>query len=116
MRNLMIFATILVGLGTFMAQMADKMSPAAASATTAPRKAAVGLEMAAGVARNAQGAAGGWCFRLDDGSLSRSCGRGSRRRRHLVRHLRHEGAEADQDGGKDHQVTHDATHSFPGCR
>jgi aspartyl protease family protein len=41
MRNLMIFAAILIGLGTFMAQMADKMSPAAASATTAPRKAAV---------------------------------------------------------------------------
>lgn len=38
MRNLMIFAAILIGLGTFMAQMADKMSPAAA--TAAPRKAA----------------------------------------------------------------------------
>jgi aspartyl protease family protein len=37
MRNLMILAAILIGLGTFMAQMADKMSPAAASATTAPR-------------------------------------------------------------------------------
>src|SRR3954470_15809381 len=33
MRNLMIFAAILIGLGTFMAQMADKMSPASASAT-----------------------------------------------------------------------------------
>jgi aspartyl protease family protein len=44
MRNLMIFAAILVGLGTFMAQMADKMSPAAASATTAPRKASVEME------------------------------------------------------------------------
>jgi aspartyl protease family protein len=38
MRNLMIFAAILIGLGTFMAQMADKMSPAAASTTAAPRK------------------------------------------------------------------------------
>jgi aspartyl protease family protein len=41
MRNLMICAAILIGLGTFMAQMADKMSPAAASATTAPRQASV---------------------------------------------------------------------------
>jgi aspartyl protease family protein len=39
MRNLMILAAILIGLGTFMAQMADKMSPAAASATTAQRTA-----------------------------------------------------------------------------
>src|SRR3954465_11148765 len=37
MRNLMIFAAILVGLCTFMAQMADKMSPAAASGPV-PRK------------------------------------------------------------------------------
>jgi aspartyl protease family protein len=44
MRNLMIFAAILIGLGTFMAQMADKMSPAAASATTAPRRAVVETE------------------------------------------------------------------------
>ena len=28
MRNLMILAAVLVGLGTYMAQMADKMSPA----------------------------------------------------------------------------------------
>ncbi len=42
MRNLMIFAAILVGLGTFMAQMADKMSPA--SATAAPRNAPVEAE------------------------------------------------------------------------
>lgn len=34
MRNIMIFAAILIGLGTFMAQMADKMS--SASATAAP--------------------------------------------------------------------------------
>jgi aspartyl protease family protein len=31
MRNLMIFAAILIGLGTFMAQMASKMTPAAAT-------------------------------------------------------------------------------------
>ena len=30
-------------------------------------------------------------------------------RRHLVRHLRHQGAEADHEGGEDHHVTHDAT-------
>ncbi|OAF17075.1 TIGR02281 family clan AA aspartic protease [Bradyrhizobium neotropicale] len=35
MRNIMIFAAIMIGLGTFMAQMADKMS--SASATSAPR-------------------------------------------------------------------------------
>ena len=38
MRNIVIIAAILVGLGTFMAQMADKMSPASASATTASRR------------------------------------------------------------------------------
>jgi aspartyl protease family protein len=31
MRNIMIFAAIMIGLGTFMAQMADKMTPALAS-------------------------------------------------------------------------------------
>jgi len=35
MRNIMIFAAIMIGLGTFMAQMADKMS--SASATSVPR-------------------------------------------------------------------------------
>ena len=40
MRNLMIIAAVLVGLGTYMAQMADKMSPAPASANAAPAKAA----------------------------------------------------------------------------
>jgi aspartyl protease family protein len=35
MRNIMITAAIMAGLGTFMAQMADKMTPAPASATTA---------------------------------------------------------------------------------
>ena len=38
MRNLMILAAILIGLGTFMAQVADKMAPAAASASAAPRQ------------------------------------------------------------------------------
>jgi aspartyl protease family protein len=37
MRNLMILAAVLVGLGTYMAQMADRMSPAAASASTPPK-------------------------------------------------------------------------------
>jgi aspartyl protease family protein len=31
MRNLMILAAVLVGLGTYMAQVADKMSPAPAA-------------------------------------------------------------------------------------
>ena len=35
MRNIMIFAAIMIGLGTFMAQMADKLTPAPASATPA---------------------------------------------------------------------------------
>jgi len=39
MRNIMIFAAIMIGLGTFMAQIADKMTPAPASATTTARKA-----------------------------------------------------------------------------
>ena len=38
MRNLMIFAALMVGLGTLMAQMADKMTPALAN--TASRKVA----------------------------------------------------------------------------
>jgi aspartyl protease family protein len=37
MRNIMILAAIMIGLGTFMAQIADKMSPAPASANTAAR-------------------------------------------------------------------------------
>jgi len=41
MRNIMIFAAIMIGLGTFMAQVADKMSPTSASATTARRPAPV---------------------------------------------------------------------------
>ena len=39
MRNILIFAAILVGLGTFMAQMADRMTPATASATMPARTA-----------------------------------------------------------------------------
>src|SRR5476649_2186951 len=39
MRNIMIFAAVMVGLGTIMAQMADRMTPALA--TTPPRKAPV---------------------------------------------------------------------------
>ena len=37
MRNIMIFAAIMIGLGTFMAQMADKIAPAPASATPSAR-------------------------------------------------------------------------------
>ncbi len=39
MRNIMIFAAFMAGLGTLMAQVADKMTPAPASATTTARKA-----------------------------------------------------------------------------
>jgi aspartyl protease family protein len=39
MRNIAIIAAVMIGLGTFMAQMADKMSPAPASANTASRRA-----------------------------------------------------------------------------
>jgi aspartyl protease family protein len=39
MRNIVITAAIMAGLGTFMAQMADKITPAPASATTAVNKA-----------------------------------------------------------------------------
>ena len=41
MRNIMIFAAVLIGLGTFMAQMASRMQPAAASTTPAQPRAAV---------------------------------------------------------------------------
>jgi aspartyl protease family protein len=37
MRNIMIFAAIMIGLGTFMAQMADKLTPTPASATPSAR-------------------------------------------------------------------------------
>src|SRR6201998_4848571 len=39
MRSIMIFAAIMIGLGSVMAQIADKMTPALAN--TAPRKAAI---------------------------------------------------------------------------
>ena len=39
MRNIMIFAAIMIGLGTFMAQLADKITPAPASATPSIRMA-----------------------------------------------------------------------------
>jgi aspartyl protease family protein len=37
MRNIMIFAAIMIGLGTFMAQLADKITPTPASATPSAR-------------------------------------------------------------------------------
>ena len=49
MRNLMIFCAVLVALGSFMAQMADKWSPAPASAKAAPPKAQVSSQVAAQV-------------------------------------------------------------------
>jgi aspartyl protease family protein len=39
MRNIMIFAALMAGLGTLMAQVADKMTPAPASATSTTQKA-----------------------------------------------------------------------------
>jgi aspartyl protease family protein len=39
MRNIMIFAAFMVGLGTIMAQVADKMTPTPAQASTSARKA-----------------------------------------------------------------------------
>jgi aspartyl protease family protein len=41
MRNIMIFAAIMIGLGTFMAQVADKMTPAPAAAMPSARVAVV---------------------------------------------------------------------------
>jgi aspartyl protease family protein len=41
MRNIMIFAAIMIGLGTFMAQMADKMTAAPAPATSARKATSV---------------------------------------------------------------------------
>jgi aspartyl protease family protein len=38
MRNIMIFAAVLVVLGSFMAQMADKLTPTLAAAKAAPQK------------------------------------------------------------------------------
>jgi aspartyl protease family protein len=39
MRNIMVFAAIMIGLGLFMVQLADKMTPAPASATPSARMA-----------------------------------------------------------------------------
>ncbi len=44
MRNLMIFAAVMIGLGTFMAQIAAKMTPSPASATTVDRSASSGTD------------------------------------------------------------------------
>lgn len=41
MRNIMIFAAVMVGLGTVMAQMADRMTPTPALATTSRKAAAM---------------------------------------------------------------------------
>jgi aspartyl protease family protein len=41
MRNLMILAAVMVGLGTYMAEMAGKISPAPASASVSPKPAPV---------------------------------------------------------------------------
>ena len=41
MRNIMIFAAVMVGLGTIMAQMADRMTPTPALATTSRNAAAM---------------------------------------------------------------------------
>ncbi len=61
MRNIMIFAAVLVGLGTIIAQMADRMIAAPALASTTPRKAVPAPDIAqAGIrslsiARDARG-------------------------------------------------------------
>jgi len=50
MRNIMIFAAIMIGLGTFMAQVADRMTPALASSVqhrAAPVAMAAPVDMAA---------------------------------------------------------------------
>jgi aspartyl protease family protein len=49
MRNLMIFAAILVALGSYMAQMADKWTPAPASARAAPPKVQTATVAQAGI-------------------------------------------------------------------
>ncbi len=49
MRNIMIFAAFMVGLGTIMAQMADKMTATPALANTAARKAATADAPPAGI-------------------------------------------------------------------
>jgi aspartyl protease family protein len=59
MRNIMIFAAIMIGLGTFMAQIAAKITPTPASATTVDRSespvlAAAGVR-SLGIARDGRG-------------------------------------------------------------
>ena len=59
MRNIMIFAAIMAGLGTFMAQIAAKMTPTPASATASTKKAAQTVAQASGrslgIPRDARG-------------------------------------------------------------
>ena len=101
MRNLLIVAAVLVGAGSWLAQTADRMTATPARATGGSNTAA-----SARVSGNAEAAGTRLCdrcgFRFWRGGIGR-------RRRKFIRHLRHEAAESDQDGGKDHQVTHDAT-------
>ncbi len=52
MRNLMIFAAVLVGLGTFMAEVADNMAPRPASATPVARIAAASEPSAQAASRS----------------------------------------------------------------
>src|ERR1051325_9656209 len=49
MRNIMITAAILAGLGTFMAQMANRMTPASASTNAASRAAPAASSAQAGL-------------------------------------------------------------------
>src|SRR6266478_5082057 len=70
---------------------------------------AFGLEMATGVARQADAANTVLCRGLGGGGVP-GRGIGERGRcRHLVRHLRHDGAEARYERGNNHYVTHYAT-------
>src|SRR5713101_6425639 len=64
--------------------------------------------MAAGIARDAEAATGGLRRCLDGRDFQGDgiCPR--RRQRHPVRHLCHDGAEADDERGKNHNVTHHA--------
>jgi aspartyl protease family protein len=60
MRNILFIAAIMAGLGTFMAQMADKFAPASASATVAGKTIPVDMPAQAGarsliVARDGRG-------------------------------------------------------------
>jgi aspartyl protease family protein len=49
MRNIVVTAAILAGLGTFMAEMANKMAPASASTNTASQAAPAGPSVQAGL-------------------------------------------------------------------